>query len=187
MLARTPFAQAVIEPLSGRPARVKWMVQTADHGLISGGPVLQRPIVEVVEDRNEMHDECRVAEPIDFPNLVVGDELVKLGEPVPVVHHCRDEAAVRTDRADNANKPAGDVRAQGEGLARGLAFDCERISGVILARRGRQWTRKEHLDPTVARARGLARAAIEGLRLASRINGDRDRCWSSDQRGNIML
>src|SRR5439155_27233261 len=52
--------------------------QPADSGAISVHPVLQRLVVEIEEDRNEMQDEGRLAIVPAFSDLLDGDDLIEL-------------------------------------------------------------------------------------------------------------
>ena len=105
----------------------------------AGRPRIQRTIVHVIENRNEVQDETRLLVVSRRADLEAGGDFIELGEPVFGVDDRRNESAGAPDSADGAEKPVGDVGALLLGAHRLFGFDLERLAEVVgTGRRGRR-------------------------------------------------
>jgi len=145
--------------------------QPADSGAVSVHPVLQRLVVEIEEDRNEMQDEGRLAIVPAFSDLLDGDDLIELGEPVCVVADGRDIATGATDRADGAEKIAGDLCAKGADIGRGPAFELDGALDVEGAGWGFRRSRATKRSGIRASDRRIAPRSLQLARRGRRSHG----------------
>ena len=115
----------------------------APHGCDRAGrPCIQRALVHVVENRDEMQDEARLLVVARRADLEAGGDFIELGEPVLGVDDGRNETPGAPDRADGAEKPVGDLDALLPGAHCLLGLDLERLAEVVGTGRRR---RRGHL------------------------------------------